>query len=220
MVRFDHVSKGYRTTQGQEKVILANCAFSFPSGKKTGLLGRNGAGKSTVLKIIAGTQTPDDGRVVRDGSVSWPIGYAGSFHRDLTGAQNTRFIARVYGVDTDALCDFVREFSELGAYFDHPLRNYSSGMRARLAFGVSMGIQFDTYLVDEVTSVGDARFRQKCADVFETRLKDAAAIIVSHSLKMIAETCDMIAVLDQGRLLRFDDVEEGIGFHERSMQVG
>lgn len=218
MIRFEHLSKIFKTGLGQTKVVLSDSTFVFPSGRKIGLLGRNGTGKSTVLKMIAGTQDPSNGQIHRAGSVSWPIGYAGSFHRELTGAQNTRFIARVYGVDTDDLCDFVRDFSELGRYFDMPLKSYSSGMRARLAFGVSMGIPFDTYLIDEITSVGDARFRKKCLDVFQNKLQGASAIMVTHSLKMVRETCDCVAVLEAGQLHLFHDVIEGIGFHQSNLE--
>src|SRR5690606_20736137 len=129
--------------------------------------GRNGAGKSTLMEMIGGTMEPDAGSIEVTGTVSWPVGFSGSFNKDMTGLQNTRFVARVYGVDTEGLVAFVRHFAELGGHFRMPIRSYSSGMRSRLAFGVSIGIPFDTYLVDEVTSVGDAAFKEKSRIVFQ-----------------------------------------------------
>ena len=216
MLEFRNVSKSFRLPKGERKSVLKNANVVFPAREVVGLLGRNGAGKSTTLRMIAGTQDHDAGRIIRRGSVSWPIGFAGSFHPDLTGAQNIRFVARVYGVDTDALEGFVKEFSELGAYFHMPFRTYSSGMRARLAFGVSMGVPFDTYLVDEVTTVGDTNFRQKCNEMFTKRLAQSGAIVVSHSLPMIAEICTSVVVLEQGQLQFFDDVDAGIEAHSRN----
>ncbi|WP_298295249.1 ABC transporter ATP-binding protein [uncultured Litoreibacter sp.] len=218
MIEFQNVTKSFRLRGGERRYILRNASMNIPSGEVVGFLGRNGAGKSTTLRIIAGTQGCDSGRIVRHGSVSWPIGFAGSFHPELTGAQNTRFVARVYGVDTNDLLEYVRDFSELGKYFEMPFRTYSSGMRARLAFGVSMGVPFDTYLVDEVTTVGDANFRQKCNDVFTKRLADAGAIIVSHSLGMIAEICTRAVVLEGGEMHIFDDVQAALEVHSENMK--
>ena len=158
MIRLENISKSY-VLDGVRRTVADGINVVFPTGVSVGLFGRNGAGKSTLLRIIAGTIKPTSGRILSDGTISWPVGFAGSFHGELTGAQNTRFIARVYGVDTDALTAFVEDFAELGPHFHMPFRTYSSGMRSRLACGVSMGIRFDTYLVDEVTSVGDAACR-------------------------------------------------------------
>lgn len=168
--------------------------------------------------MIAGTVDPDLGRIDRLGSVSWPVGFAGSFHPDLTGAQNTRFVARIQGVDSRMLIEFVEDFAELGAHFRMPFRTYSSGMRARLAFGVSMGISFDTYLVDEITAVGDAQFREKSTAVFHARLKSAGAVVVSHSLGLVKEICNSGAVLEDGNLTLFEDVEDAIKQHEANMR--
>ena len=156
----------------------------------------------------------DSGEIRVHGSVSWPVGFAGSFHPELTGAQNARFIGRVYGVDTDELCAYVEDFAELGQHFDLPVRTYSSGMRSRLAFGVSMGISFDTYLVDEVTSVGDARFREKSDSVFADRMRKAGAVVVSHNMGYIRKSCQHGAVLENGVLTYYDDVEAAIRHHE------
>ncbi|WGT48840.1 ABC transporter ATP-binding protein [Thioclava nitratireducens] len=216
MIRLQNLGKSFRVPGGEKIVALDICA-SFPSGRSVALLGRNGAGKSTLLQMIAGTARPDRGRVITRGSVSFPVGFAGSFHNDLTGAQNCRFIARIYGVDTDEMVAFVEETAELGLHFRMPLRSYSSGMRARLAFAASMAISFDTYLVDEITAVGDAAFRQKSAALFRDRLKEAGAIVVSHSMNQLREICDCGAVLERGRLEFFDDLNAAIAFHERNM---
>ena len=216
MIRFEHLTKGF-WVQGERKIVIDNLDLTLPTGTSLALLGRNGAGKSTLLQMIAGTLAPDSGRIISDGTISWPVGFGGSFHRDLTGAQNVRFIARIYGVDTDSLIDFVADFAELGKHFYMPVQSYSSGMRSRLAFGVSMGIHFDTYLVDEVTAVGDAQFRRKSRAVFRERVKDSSAILVNHDMNQIREFCDAGIVLEEGHLRYFDDLEEAIACHQEIM---
>lgn len=218
MIRFENLSKGY-WVRGQWKTVIDNLSAELPTGRSLALLGRNGAGKSTLMRIIAGTERPTAGRVVSDGTISWPVGYGGSFHPDLTGLQNTRFIGRVYGVDTDELVAFVEDFAEIGEHFHMPVRTYSSGMRSRLTFGISMGIRFDTYLVDEVTAVGDARFKIKSQAVFRARMKDASAIVVSHNMKELYAFCDAGIVLHDGRLEFFDKVYPAIQRHEALMAL-
>ncbi|MEP3640179.1 MAG: ABC transporter ATP-binding protein [Paracoccaceae bacterium] len=212
MLRFESLSKSF-VIRGYRKQVIDNLDMVLPTGKSLALMGRNGAGKSTLLQLIAGNLRPDRGRVVHDGSYSWPVGFGRSFHRDLTGAQNIRFIARIYGVDTEALIDFVADFSELGRQFHMPVRTYSSGMRSRLTFGASMGIKFDTYLVDEVTAVGDASFKAKSRTVFRERMNTSSAILVSHDTKQIREFCDAAIVLESGHLRYFEDLNEGIKYH-------
>jgi capsular polysaccharide transport system ATP-binding protein len=216
MIRLENLTKTY-VTEGQTRVVADQINASFPAGASVALLGRNGAGKSTLLRIIAGTINPTAGRVVLEGSVSWPVGFAGSFHPDLTGAQNTRFVARVYGVDTGTLVDFVEDFAELGPHFHLPFRTYSSGMRSRLAFGISMGIHFDTYLVDEVTAVGDARFRRKSEIVFRDRMKKSGAIYVAHSMSAVRSLCQYGAVLEAGHLTWYNNIEDAINQHQQNM---
>ena len=216
MISLQNLTKTFRLN-GISKTVLQDATTVFPSGRSVALLGRNGAGKSTLLRLIAGTLDPTAGRVRLAGTVSWPVGFAGSFHGDLTGAQNTRFIARIYGVDGDELIDFTASFAELGAHFHLPFRTYSSGMKARLAFGVSMGIAFDTYLVDEVTAVGDAAFRTKSNDLFQARMQTAGSVVVSHSMGLVRELCDAAAVLEAGRLVYYDDVSAAIDHHERNL---
>ncbi|MCB5408456.1 ABC transporter ATP-binding protein [Pseudogemmobacter faecipullorum] len=219
MIRLENLSKSFRTPGGARKVVAQNISAVFPSGVAVALLGRNGAGKSTLMEMISGKVRPGSGRIVVRGTVSWPVGFSGSFHGDLTGAQNTRFIARTYGVDSDELIAHVAEFAELGDHFTSPVRTYSAGMKSRLAFGVSIGIPFDTYLVDEVTSVGDAAFREKSKRYFLARMQTAGAIFVSHSMPQIREFCQSGAVLENGRLHYFDDLEEAIRMHEENMAL-
>lgn len=216
MIRFENLNKGF-WVRGEYRPIIQNLNMELPHGQALGLLGRNGAGKSTLLQIIAGTMQPSSGRVIREGRVSWPIGGANSFHRDLTGLQNTRFLARVYGVDSDALVAFVEDFAEIGRHFHMPLRSYSSGMRSRLAFGVAMGIPFDTYLVDEVTAVGDAQFKRKSRALFRARMARAGAIMVSHSMSEMRSYCDSGLVVNAGRLEYFKDINLAIARHEALM---
>lgn len=218
MIRLENLTKFYRI-KGRKTLVADNINAVFPTGSSVALLGRNGAGKSTLLRVIAGTASPNAGRVTSDGTISWPVGFAGSFHGELTGAQNVRFVARIYGVDTDELVDYVQDFAELGQHFHQPFSSYSSGMRSRLAMGTSMGIYFDTYLVDEVTSVGDADFRVKSQRVFNERMRNSGAIVVSHSMPMIREMCTMGAVLDRGRLLVYKDLDEAIAMHESILRV-
>lgn len=213
MIELKNLTK-YYLLRGQKTLVADNITTTFPSGKSVALLGRNGAGKSSLLKMIAGTMHPSSGEIKITGSMSWPVGFAGSFHRDLTGAQNTIFIGRVYGVDTAELCDYVQDFSELGQHFHMPVSSYSSGMKSRLAFGISMGIKFDTYLVDEVTSVGDAAFRRKSREFFIDRMKTCGAIMVSHDMNIIRDVCDEAAILENGRLTYFTDVKEAIQRHK------
>jgi capsular polysaccharide transport system ATP-binding protein len=212
MLRFENLTKSY-WVQGSQKIVIDRLNIELPTGKSLGLLGRNGAGKSTLMQLIAGTLRADSGRVVSDGSISWPVGFGGSFHPELTGAQNVRFIARVYGVDTDELVAFVEDFAELGKHFNMPVRSYSAGMKSRLTFGASFGIQFDTYLVDEVTAVGDAAFRRKSQALFKERMQTSSAILVSHEMGQMRSFCDSGILLEDGHLTYFEDVEEAIAAH-------
>ena len=216
MIEFRNVSKYYPTTTGR-KVIVDRLNLRLPFGAKVGLLGRNGAGKTTLMAMVAGSVQPVTGEIRRTGAISWPLGFGGSFHSDLTGAQNVRFVARIYGIDTDALVAYVEDFAELGDFLDMPVRSYSSGMRARLAFGMSMGVAFDWYLVDEITAVGDSRFRRKSLAVFKNRLKNAGLLMTSHAPETLRSYCTSGLVLERGQALFFDDVEEAIAVHERNM---
>lgn len=215
MIALENLTKVYHR-KGIRTVVANRLNAVFPTGHSVALLGRNGAGKSSLLRMIAGTILPTSGKIFSDGTVSWPVGFAGSFHNELTGAQNVRFVARIYGVDTNALADYVEDFSELGANYHKPFGTYSSGMRSRLAMGTSMGIDFDTYLVDEVTSVGDAAFKAKSQAIFLDRMKNSSSIVVSHSLPFVRKTCTLGAVLHDGNLKFFENVNDAIAFYEKS----
>ena len=207
MIHLDGVCKAYRTKRGQH-TVLDHITCTLPKGENLGILGGNGAGKSTLLRILSGIEAADAGRVDRKGSVSWPIGFSGGFNGSLTGEENCRFVARIYGKDIDDVVDFARSFADIGEYFFMPVRTYSSGMRARLAFGLSMAIDFDYYLVDEVTAVGDRAFQERSRSAFEERSERASVIIVSHNMKTISSYCKKAAVLKHGRLEVFDTLDE------------
>lgn len=217
MIELRGVRKVFRLN-GTQKIVARNLNFTFPAGVSVGLLGRNGAGKSSLLSMIAGTLPPDEGQILSSGRISWPVGFAGSFHADMTGAHNVRFVARIYGMDSDAMLDFVRDFAELGAHFHLPVRSYSSGMRARLAFGISMAVPFDTYLIDEVTAVGDGAFARRSSALLRDRLRTAGAIIVSHSMALLSELCTAGAVLEDGRLFFYARIARAIEHHQHLMQ--
>lgn len=212
MIRLRNVTKRFYAA-GVETLVADQVSLTIPNTISVALLGRNGAGKSSLLKMIAGTMRPNSGVIQVDGNVSWPVGFAGSFHGDLTGLQNTRFVARIYGIETDYLVDFVKDYSELGDHFKLPVRTYSQGMRARLGFALSMGISFDTYLIDEVTAVGDAAFRKKCEATLSDRLSDKSAVVVSHSLEFLKRVCQAGIVIEHGRAVWYDDVHEAIDIH-------
>ncbi len=213
MIKLENVSKSF-SVRGRRKVIFQDLNLTIPSGRSIALLGPNGAGKSTLLGMISGLIPYDKGRILRKGSVSWPVGFAGSLHPDLSGAQNVRFVARVYGVDTAYLEHFTQGFTELGPSFYNPLRSYSAGMKARLAFGLSMGIKFDTYLIDEVTAVGDRAFNRKSRALFRDRMQNAGAIVVSHQTSTIRDYCDCALYLENGGMTFYENVDEGLAKYE------
>ena len=217
MIKLERATKRVKL-KGFSKVIIDDVSFVIPRGKSVGLLGRNGAGKSTLLQLIAGTQNLDSGAIIRQGKISWPLGFQGSFQGALSGEQNVRFVARIYGVDSEELVAFVAEFAELGNFYHAPVQTYSSGMKARLAFGVSMGIRFDYYLVDEITAVGDTNFKKKSRQVFRERLTDSDVIMVSHSSGTLRDYCTSGIVLENGKLTYFSELEDAIRVHERNMR--
>jgi capsular polysaccharide transport system ATP-binding protein len=216
MIELRDITKTYRTTVGT-KVVLDGVNATFGALESIGILGRNGAGKSTMLRIIGGAEMPTYGEVIRGGRISWPIGFGGGFNGSLSGEENCRFVARIYDAPVDDIVDHTREFAEIGEYFYAPVRTYSSGMRARLAFGLSMAIDFDIYLVDEITAVGDKLFQQKCRDAFAERRERASLIMVSHSVQTLRDYCDRCALLSNGKLEMFDDVDTAVEAYEAGL---
>ncbi|WP_343726990.1 ABC transporter ATP-binding protein [Burkholderia seminalis] len=216
MIELVDVSKDYHTRQGRRRV-LNTINLQVRTGEKIGILGRNGAGKSTMIRMISGAELPTEGKIRRNMSVSWPLAFGGAFQGSLTGMDNLRFICRVYGADPKAAEPFVQEFSELGYYLREPVKSYSAGMRARLAFAISMAIEFDCFLIDEIVAVGDSRFHDKCHHELFERRRDRSLIIVSHDSGYIREHCDRAAVLVQGKLHTFDDIEDAYTFYQESV---
>lgn len=219
MIQLTNVCKDYDTAAGPRR-ILNNVNLTVQPAERIGILGRNGAGKSTLVRLISGAEPPTSGTISRMMSVSWPLAFAGGFHGNLTGADNLRFICRIYGVDFRPRLQFVQEFSELGLYLYEPVGNYSSGMRARLAFAISMTIDFDCYLIDEVLSVGDESFRERCrVELFEKRA-DKAMLIVSHSHRYLKGNCHRFILFNKGRVELHDDFEEVYFRYKESLGEG
>jgi ABC-type polysaccharide/polyol phosphate transport system ATPase subunit len=218
MITLADVSKSYPIRQGRV-TVLDRVNLQVAPGEKIGILGRNGAGKSTVIRLISGAEQPDSGSVSRSMTVSWPIAFGGAFQNALTGLDNLRFICRIYGVDPEDKIGFVDDFAELGRYLREPVKSYSAGMRARLAFAISMVIEFDCFLIDEVVAVGDDRFKEKCQhELFEKR-RDRAMIIVSHSHNYIKQHCERIALLRNGNFTFFDDMDEAYDVYASASQL-
>ena len=209
MIQLESVTKTYHTRLGP-RIVLNKVNLTIAKGQKIGILGRNGSGKSTLIRIISGAELPTSGRIKRNISVSWPLAFGGAFQNYLTGLDNLRFVCRVYGVDYASVIPFVEDFTELGIYLREPVLHYSSGMRARLAFALSMAIEFDCFLIDEVIAVGDSRFYEKCrVELFEKR-KDRALILVSHDANAIRANCTSASVLTAGHLTSFESVDEAL----------
>lgn len=218
MIAVDSVSKSYPTRSGLVPV-LRGVSFRVQPGEKVAILGRNGAGKSTLVRLISGAEQPTSGQILREMTVSWPLAFGGAFQSALTGLDNMRFICRIYGLDWESRVPFIEEFSELGAYLREPVRTYSSGMRARLAFAISMVVEFDCFLIDEIIAVGDARFHEKChTELFERRA-DRAMIIVSHDAPYIRDHCNRVGVLHEGRLAMFDEIDAGYDYYKEVYHV-
>jgi capsular polysaccharide transport system ATP-binding protein len=219
MIELRNVSKVYNTRSGPKKVL--DCInLTIQPGQKLGILGCNGAGKSTLIRLISGAEKPSSGKILRQMSVSWPLAFAGGFQGSLTGADNLRFICRVYRADYQAARRFVESFSELARYFREPFKTYSSGMRSRLAFAISMAIEFDCFLIDEIISVGDARFIEKCNSELFIKRKDRAIILVSHQPTTIQSACDSAVVLSAGKILKFSSLNQAFDFHSTEMAKG
>jgi capsular polysaccharide transport system ATP-binding protein len=214
----DQVSKTY-TGNGQRKEVLRDVSFVFPEGRNVAIMGRNGAGKSTLMRLLSGAERPDRGRITRHSPVSWPLGFSGGFNGSMTGVENVLFVARLYGQDADAVLEYVAWFSELGPNLRLPIKTFSSGMKARLAFGLSMAIPFSTYLIDEITAVGDEAFKRKCRAVFTERQASARVIMISHSATTIRRHCDCGVLLEDGQLTYHEDVGELINRYRAMLEA-
>ena len=217
MFSIRNVTKSYITPTGR-KYVFRNLNVELPEGKNIGLMGRNGAGKSTLMRLLSGTDTPDTGVIVTDKSVSWPVGLSGGFQGSLSGKEYVKFVCRVYGFGGDAMREkiaYVKNFAEIGKWFDEPVRTYSSGMRSRLAFGLSMAFDFDYYLIDEVMAVGDSHFKDKCKVVFKEKLVNSNIMLVTHSVSEISRLCNVVVLIENGQIIVYDDVEEGIAAYRR-----
>ena len=212
MIEFQEVSKVYNL-RGLHKTVFRNVSFKIDRGDSIGICGANGAGKSTLIRLISGVEYPTSGNVRKSMTTSWPIGYASSFDGKLTGADNVRFIARIYRQDEKKVLDYVEDFAQLGPFFHQPVMTYSAGMTARLAFGASLAIRFDCYLIDEVTAAGDARFRQRCEDALNERRENGTIIMISHDPYTLQHYCKRGAVLFGGTLTFYDTVAEACEVH-------
>ena len=219
MISIENVSKTYGTRFGQ-RTILDDVSFRLERGRNIGILGQNGAGKSTLIRLISGAEKPTSGHIRREMSVSWPLAFGGAFQPHLTGLDNLKFVCRIYGVDYKPLIAFVEDFTELGIYFREPVSHYSNGMMTRLAFALSMAIEFDCFLIDEAMVVGDMRFHEKChIELFQKR-KDRAFILVTHDANAIKLYCERASVLHNGKLYPFDNVEDAYKFYNSVFKMG
>ena len=216
MIELINLSKWYSLRQGKH-IVLDNINLRVEPGEKVGVLGRNGEGKSTLIRILSGADRPNTGQIRREMKLSWPLAFSGGFQGSLTGLDNLKFICRVYGVDFQDKIDQVQAFAELGKFLYEPTKTYSQGMRARLAFAISLIVDFDCFLIDEVTAVGDASFRSKCDyELFERR-RDRAFIFVSHDVEKITKYCERAFVINGGKLWDFPDINDAIQFYKDSI---
>jgi capsular polysaccharide transport system ATP-binding protein len=218
MLRVANLRKVYHT-RGGPRTVLDGITFNLRKGENLGIIGRNGAGKSTLIRLLSGAEEPTSGRIDRGMTVSWPLAFTGAFQRNLTGLDNLKFVCRIHGVEYRSRLAFVEEFTELGRYFREPVSTYSHGMITRLGFALSMAIEFDCFLIDEAMVVGDARFHERChAELFHKR-KDRAFILVSHDARVIKAYCSRAAVLHQGKLDQFDDVERAYEYYMQELGI-
>jgi capsular polysaccharide transport system ATP-binding protein len=213
MIHLDSVCKTYQTRSGP-RTVLDHVDLTVKAGQKLGILGRNGSGKSTLIRMISGAERPTSGRIRRDMSVSWPLAFGGAFQGSLTGLDNFKFICRIYGLDYRDKLDFVESFSELGSLLREPVKHYSSGMRARLAFAASLAVEFDCFLIDEVIAVGDLKFQEKCEEELFRKRADRGFILVSHNPFLLENHCTSGAVIRDGRLVSFESLQDASQYYE------
>ncbi|TVT30868.1 ABC transporter ATP-binding protein [Marinobacter vinifirmus] len=218
MIEVRNLYKRYHGPFGGDWV-LKDLNFTIPDNTSVGILGRNGAGKSTLLRIIGGMDSPDKGQVISDSRISWPIGLGGGFQGSMTGRQNVKFVARIQGAGNrlPEIIQAVQEFAEIGKAFDQPVKTYSSGMRSRLAFGLSLAFNFDVYLSDEATAVGDAAFKEKAKKAFQERVGKASIIMVSHQVGMLKDLCQAGVWINNGTAIWFDNINDAINSYHKSI---
>mgnify|MGYP001438190426 CR=1 FL=1 len=217
MIKIDNITKSYLHHKAGRKYVFKDLSFTIPSGKNVAIIGKNGAGKSTLMNLLAKVDSPDSGRIITDQSISWPVGLSGGFQGSLSARENVKFIARTQGfrgLEMQEKVKFVEEFAEIGDYFDLPTKTYSSGMKGRVAFGLSLAFDFDYYIVDEAMSVGDAHFKKKASDAFKAKVGQANIILVTHGMTQVRTMCDLVIILDQGKATIYEDVEEGIAVYQ------
>lgn len=212
MIEILDVHKRYRTEKGMGPWVLSGISMAIPRGSRVGLIGRNGAGKSTLLRLIAGIDQPTRGEVKRHCRVSWPMGFGGGLQGSLTGRQNARFVLRLHGHEDNMpeQLQAINAFAELGSAFDQPISTYSSGMRSRLQFALSLAFDFDVYISDEVTSTGDAAFQKKAAAAFAALTDRAGLIMVAHGESTLRRFCQSGILLEEGHAQWFDSVDEAL----------
>lgn len=218
MIEFQHVTKSYLHHKTGRKYIFKDLSFSIPEGKNLAILGKNGAGKSTIINLLAGIDAPDSGKIISDKRISWPIGLKGGFQGSLSARENVKFIARTqgfHGLELKKKVSAVENFAEIDENFDLPMKTYSTGMRGRVAFGLSLAFEFDYYLIDEVMSVGDRRFRKKAKRFFKDKINQSNLILVTHGMSQVRELCDLVIILNEGKMEIYHDVEEGIDCYRK-----
>lgn len=214
MIELVNVLKFYKT-RGSVKLVLDGVSANFRAGCSYAILGINGAGKSTTMRLLAGTEMPNSGYIRRKARVSWPLGFAGGLHPEMTGRENVQFVARIYSYSPASVVDFVEDFAEIGAYIDEPYKTYSSGMAQRLAFGLSMAIDFECYLIDEVMAVGDGRFQARCLEEFDKRRARSDLIMISHNMDVVRQYCRRAIVLAHGAFHEFSNIDDAIELYNR-----
>jgi len=215
MIEARNLTKSYHTVKGRY-FVFRNLSFTIESGQNVALLGRNGQGKSTLLHLLAGQDKPDKGEIICDKTISWPIGLSSVFQGSLTGRENVKFVARVHGANIREVVQYVEDFAEIGMHFDMPVNTYSSGMRGRVAFGLSLAFSFDYYLIDEALAVGDAQFKQKATDALKKKVSTANIILTSHGMSQVRQMCNTVFLLKNGTIKRYDNVNEGIAAYEKA----
>lgn len=212
MIELKNLTKSYTTPKGRH-FVFKDLNAVLPENKSVALLGKNGAGKSTLLRVIGGIDYPDEGQVITNKSISWPVALSGGFQGSLTARQNVRFVARLYvssEEEVEYIVNFVEEFAEIGKYFDMPMKSYSSGMRSRIGFGLSMAFDFDYYLLDEVGAVGDRAFRKKSQMLLDELKQNSNIIMVSHNIKDLIRNCDVAFLVKDGKAEYFDNMQDAI----------